>query len=186
MLPDWTRAHNVCLKDIYTLLHEHFPVGTKAGKTCGFGSSSREPELWTFVVFFDWFTGLQYRSQGYLYLIACIVFASEPTPVPEGRFRRFVIRFCGSTYNTVNHLNVILGPKTFSRLNFIPRKLFSQGIKSEQSVNRFSLRYSAFSARFYRTARIVRKRFGNRFFRSGFSWAHFLKNTKSRHKSLAR
>jgi hypothetical protein len=61
---------------------------------------------WTFVVFSDWFTGLQYRLQGYLYLVACIVFASEPTPVPEGGFRRFVIRFCGSTYNATGHLNI--------------------------------------------------------------------------------
>lgn len=45
--------------------------------------------------------------------------------VPEGRLHRFVIRFCGSTYNTVNHLNVILYPNPFSLLYFIfPSTIF--------------------------------------------------------------
>ena len=37
------------------------------------------------------------------------MFPSKPTPAPAGGFRRFVIRFCGSTYNTDEHLNVSPG-----------------------------------------------------------------------------
>ena len=60
-----------------------------------------------FVVIFHAFTGLQHRAWGYLYLVALVVFTSKPTPFPEGRFRRFVIRICGSTYNTARHLKMI-------------------------------------------------------------------------------
>jgi hypothetical protein len=89
------------------LLHAVFPIGTRPANRLP-GPSLRVPDDVNFVVMFHAFTGLQHRSWRYLYLLACIVPASEPTPFPlRGGFRRFVIGFCGSTYNTVNHLNII-------------------------------------------------------------------------------
>jgi len=65
------------------------------------------------------------------------LFPSEPTPAPEGGFRRFVIKFCGSTYNTPNHLSIAPHPNPFSSLYFIICKLFFRTIKTKFVLNSF-------------------------------------------------
>ena len=47
---------------------------------------------------------------------------------PRGRFRRFVIRFCGSTYNTVNHLKIIPPLPPYIWLLTIMEKIFRNRI----------------------------------------------------------
>lgn len=118
-------------------------------------------------------TGLQHRIQGYLYLVTCVVFPSEPTPVPEGGFRRFVIRFCGSTYNTANHLNIFHAPDPVSPPYFIFRKLFFRNIKTKLVGNLIYASFSGFLSFFSCTARTGRKPFGLTFFRKKNSGAHF-------------
>lgn len=56
------------------------------------------PDWVNFVVIFDAFTGLQCRFQDYLYLIAYLVFSSEPTPVPCGAV------FVGSSSDFAGHI----------------------------------------------------------------------------------
>jgi hypothetical protein len=44
-----------------------------------------------------------------VYIPSCLHYSCLETDTGplRGGFRRFVIRFCGSTYSTVNHLNII-------------------------------------------------------------------------------
>jgi len=128
------------------------PVGTNTGKTGLFGPSSKMPDVVNIVVIFHAFTGLQCRLQDYLYLVACIVLPSTRHPFPKEGFRRFVIRFCGLTYNTVNHLNVFHDPNPVSPPYSITRKLFFRAIKTKLLWNLISAMYSGFSYQFFCTA----------------------------------
>ena len=131
------------------------------------------PDVVNFVVISHAFTGLQCRVRYYLYLIACIVFPSEPTPVPEGRVSSVCHQICGSTYNTVNHLNIPHVPNPVSSPYFITRKLFFRAINTKLVWNPFSATYSSFLSQFYCTARTNKKPFRLPFFSAGISRAHF-------------
>ena len=84
---------------------------------------------------FHAFTGLQCRSWRYLYLLACIVVPRNRHLPPVGRFRRFVIRFCGSTYNTARHLKMISGVTGFRFLKSIRREIYQIRIQRKWIAN---------------------------------------------------
>jgi len=89
------------------------------------------PDVVNFVVISHAFTGLQCRVRYYLYLVAFIVFPSEPTPVPDGGVSSVCHQICGSTYNTVNHLNVFHNQNPGTPPYFITSKLFLRAIKTK-------------------------------------------------------
>lgn len=126
-----------------------------------------------FVVISHAFTGLQCRARYYLYLVACIVFPSEPTPVPEGRVSSVCHQICGFTYNTINHLNIFPDQKPGSLPYFISSNLFLRAIKREHVQNRFSATHSSFLSQFYCTARTNQNPSRLVFFSPRISRAHF-------------
>jgi hypothetical protein len=66
--------------------------------------------------------------------LACFSLGADT--FPEGRFRRFVIRFCGFTYNTVNHLKIILFKNPYIQGRTIAEKIFSMLIIWKQVPNK--------------------------------------------------
>ena len=107
------------------------------------------PDDVNFVVFFT-------RSRAYnvgcgiIYtLLPSLFFPRNRHPFPKEGFRRFVIRFCGSTYNTVNHLNITLDQNPVSPRNFIPGKLFFSTINTKQVQNPFFRSVSRFFLLFF-------------------------------------
>ena len=87
--------------------------------------------------------------------------ASKPTPAPVGRFRRFVIRFCGSTYNTARHLKMISGVTGFRFLKCIRREIYQNRIQRKWIANgsfeRILEFFPCFSGPAGRTGKIVSK-----------------------------
>jgi len=150
-----------------------FPIRIKAGKPGCLIPHQTESEQWTSSWFLTRPRAYNIGFKDIYTLLPALFFPRNRHPFPKEGFRRFVIRFCGSTYNTTRHLKIVTDQNPVSPPYFIARKLFFRAIKTKLPDNRFSGLFSVILLHFSRTARKSRVPPGITFFRPGISGAHF-------------